>query len=290
MTKRHTGGSQDGGPVAKKGSSAGDGNRPPASRPGTSSGSSAPSSSRKKASFDGPRAFYDTITAADVAQNHQGHQIPSLTLNLFGQRNGAVAPRPGTSSGAATTKKISIDVARPSLDSILPSRSFGSLVPLHRPVNSLRSRSPLSGNRISQASTAVEPWTAVETSNTGPEKLPLPERSKSTTHLTESQGARRKQGIQEPLADTRLLIPGSHRRKASTASVSSTTPYAEMLAQSYGRDNRPGNMYSAGAFSGAPMVPAVPSPLSPTLDTITYQHIQEMSSKRISTLDYLRKA
>lgn len=38
-------------------------------------------------------------------------------------------------------------------------------------------------------------------------------------------------------------------------------------------------------LSFAPMQPP-----SPTLETITYQHIQETSSKRISTLDYLRKA
>jgi len=65
-------------------------------------------------------------------------------------------------------------------------------------------------------------------------------------------------------------------------SFTSTTPYSNMLA-------RPGTGYQNagpnGPSSFAPMQPP-----SPTLETITYQHIQETSSKRISTLDYLRKA
>lgn len=62
---------------------------------------------------------------------------------------------------------------------------------------------------------------------------------------------------------------------SGTESFSSTTPYVNMLA-------RPG----AGYQSSTAVIP----PPSPTLETITYQHIQETSSKRISTLDYLRKA
>jgi hypothetical protein len=69
---------------------------------------------------------------------------------------------------------------------------------------------------------------------------------------------------------------------SGTDSFTSTTPYANMLV-------RPGTGYQATAPNGPPSyVPIQPS--SPTLETITYQHIQETSSKRISTLDYLRKA
>ncbi|KAL2073729.1 hypothetical protein VTL71DRAFT_11055 [Oculimacula yallundae] len=47
---------------------------------------------------------------------------------------------------------------------------------------------------------------------------------------------------------------------------------------------RPSTGYSSSTNAIPPVSP------SPTLETITYQHIQETSSKRISTLDYLRKA
>ncbi|RAL59383.1 hypothetical protein DID88_006872 [Monilinia fructigena] len=54
---------------------------------------------------------------------------------------------------------------------------------------------------------------------------------------------------------------------------------------------RPGTGYQSSAGGPAGMgVMAPMQPGSPTLETITYQHIQEMAAKRISTLDYLRKA
>lgn len=66
-------------------------------------------------------------------------------------------------------------------------------------------------------------------------------------------------------------------------SQSTILPNVNMLA-------RPGTSYSTySSAGGGPGVvpPALPSP---TLENITYLHIQETSSKRISTLDYLRKA
>jgi hypothetical protein len=69
---------------------------------------------------------------------------------------------------------------------------------------------------------------------------------------------------------------------SGTDSFTSTTPYSNMLV-------RPGIAYQAMGSSGPPSF-APMQPPSPTLETITYQHIQETSSKRISTLDYLRKA
>jgi hypothetical protein len=41
---------------------------------------------------------------------------------------------------------------------------------------------------------------------------------------------------------------------------------------------------------GPPSFVASQQPGSPSLENITYQHIQDTASKRISTLDYLRKA
>ncbi|QSZ31668.1 hypothetical protein DSL72_001235 [Monilinia vaccinii-corymbosi] len=73
------------------------------------------------------------------------------------------------------------------------------------------------------------------------------------------------------------------RQSIDAESFTSTTPYSNMLA-------RPGTGYQSSAGGPAGMgVMAPMQPGSPTLETITYQHIQEMASKRISTLDYLRK-
>lgn len=70
---------------------------------------------------------------------------------------------------------------------------------------------------------------------------------------------------------------------SSKDSFTSTTPYVNMLV-------RPGTSHQPGTNNGQPNFQALQQPPSPTLETITYQHIQETSSKRISTLDYLRKA
>lgn len=73
-----------------------------------------------------------------------------------------------------------------------------------------------------------------------------------------------------------------HSPASRTDSYSSTTPYSNMLA-------RPATGYPIVGPNGPPAF-APMQPPSPTLENITYQHIQETSSKRISTLDYLRKA
>jgi hypothetical protein len=87
----------------------------------------------------------------------------------------------------------------------------------------------------------------------------------------------------------------THISPSERDSVSSTAPYANM-------------MLALGGFEGAkpknaatPMTAVDPKalplaialanmPPSPTLESITFQHIQETATKRISTLDYLRKA
>lgn len=75
----------------------------------------------------------------------------------------------------------------------------------------------------------------------------------------------------------------AHNSALRRGSDTSTTPYSNMLV-------RPGTGYQSIQSNGAGPTFAPMQPLSPTLETITYQHIQETSSKRISTLDYLRKA
>ena len=97
--------------------------------------------------------------------------------------------------------------------------------------------------------------------------------------------------------------PGALERKPSHSRTSSSAPKdtASAAHPTSRRDShtpapplpnmlaRPGTSYSTFGATGGPGVvpPALPSP---TLENITYLHIQETSSKRISTLDYLRKA
>ena len=78
-------------------------------------------------------------------------------------------------------------------------------------------------------------------------------------------------------------VPAAPSRPASVAeSFTSTTPYSNMLVR--------GSTNPAMGYNGPMPITTPLAPQSPTLENITYQHIQETSSKRISTLDYLRKA
>ncbi|PMD27483.1 hypothetical protein NA56DRAFT_561721 [Hyaloscypha hepaticicola] len=76
-------------------------------------------------------------------------------------------------------------------------------------------------------------------------------------------------------------IAESAQAPPSPESFTSTKPYENMMLV------RPG--YQSTTIDAPPALASMQPP-SPTLETITYQHIQETSSKRISTLDYLRKA
>ncbi|KFY24386.1 hypothetical protein V493_05269 [Pseudogymnoascus sp. VKM F-4281 (FW-2241)] len=75
-------------------------------------------------------------------------------------------------------------------------------------------------------------------------------------------------------------------------SWSSTAAYSKMIGVPFhqGGDNKQRSGSSAGT-NGAPLSATISNtPAIPSLESITYQHIQEAASKRISTLDYLRKA
>ncbi|KFY81588.1 hypothetical protein V500_11268 [Pseudogymnoascus sp. VKM F-4518 (FW-2643)] len=75
-------------------------------------------------------------------------------------------------------------------------------------------------------------------------------------------------------------------------SWSSTAAYSKMITVPFHQGEikaRSGS--SAGNNGTAPLSATISNtPASPSLESITYQHIQEVASKRISTLDYLRKA
>lgn len=91
---------------------------------------------------------------------------------------------------------------------------------------------------------------------------------------------------------------------ASSADTSQNSPYKENVRDSFTSTSAYSNMLSnfgsgfpttyrqsiGPTMSSQVVFGGMTTPLSPTIETITYQHIQEMSSKRISTLDYLRKA
>jgi hypothetical protein len=109
-------------------------------------------------------------------------------------------------------------------------------------------------------------------SDASPERR-RPSIQKDSSEITREQS--KPNGQQTP-AGTASHSRGHSRRDSYTAIL----PFSNMLV-------RPGTSHSS--FGGAPLIPPNQLP-SPTLENITYLHIQETSSKRISTLDYLRKA
>ena len=80
-----------------------------------------------------------------------------------------------------------------------------------------------------------------------------------------------------------IIIQASNHSPPSSGDPNITArPYVRMLA-------RPGTAYQVTGPGAMPILGPV-QPVSPTVETLTSQHIQELSSKRVSTLDYLRKA
>jgi hypothetical protein len=181
--------------------------------------------------------------------------------NIFG---GSKTPtRPSTSSGTSTTHS--------------ESHTYSSTTSASRASR----KASVSSTKDSQRGRN----TSIAHSHNSPEK----KRSNSTHAHTDNHplppGPIR-QGSDPKSADSFKQVAASAEAVQSPASgtdsFTSTTPYSNMLA-------RPGTGYQASGPGGPPIF-ALQQPPSPTLETITYQHIQETSSKRISTLDYLRKA
>ncbi|ELR06078.1 hypothetical protein VC83_03895 [Pseudogymnoascus destructans] len=76
-------------------------------------------------------------------------------------------------------------------------------------------------------------------------------------------------------------------------SWSSTAAFSKMITVpfSQGGEIKQRSGSSAGANGMAPLSATISNtPASPSVENITYQHIQDVASKRISTLDYLRRA
>ena len=204
--------------------------------------------------------------------------------SIFGGGSKRPPTRPGTSSGYTTTTSDSNGDSVASQDSTASSTSS---VPPPKPSSSSNARSPQNTRR---------PSIEITNFSNSPEKRPEPARSRSRLRAN-SRSVDRRQSISQPSGDTSTQLPPAHAQSSNRASTSSTAPYSNMLAASINRnaqDYRPDLGYQTGRFGAGAMVqgtvPPMVGPQSPTLETITFQHIHEMASKRISTLDYLRKA
>lgn len=177
--------------------------------------------------------------------------------NIFGlSKNNTVTRRPSTSGGSPKDK--------PPTDH--PPTPFGRKGSISS--KSLRGRT--------NSTTNFSPEKQRKQSVQYTDDFPLP--SAGTSRPTES---RWKSG-DSFLQGTAGIDLGGQSAHTRTDSYNSTTAFSNMLV-------RPSTAYSTlGTSAGGPSFPTQPP--SPTLENITYQHIQETSSKRISTLDYLRKA
>jgi hypothetical protein len=212
--------------------------------------------------------------------NSQDGGLFSRKGSIFGGGSKRPPTRPGTSSGYTTTTSDSNGDSIASQDSTASSTS--SLPP-----------------KASSGQNTRKPSIEITNFSNSPERRPEPARNRSRLR-TNSRSADRRQSISQPSGDTSIQIPPPppHTQSSHRASISSTAPYSNMLAASInrnGQDFRPDLSYQTASRFGAGaivpgMVPPLVGPQSPTLETITFQHIHEMASKRISTLDYLRKA
>lgn len=121
------------------------------------------------------------------------------------------------------------------------------------------------------------------TSSTSPEsrRPSVPHLEASVSAASQDSGSPRKSGESARKGrTTSIQHPTGRSRRDSYTSI---LPFSNMLA-------RPGTSYSSFGTSGGGSGIAPAQLPSPTLENITYLHIQETSTKRISTLDYLRKA
>jgi hypothetical protein len=189
--------------------------------------------------------------------------MASSTTTIFGTRTPTSTRRPSTSNGSPTSRSESVS-----------SYTTSRISSFNRKSSFSTARSPKKRNNSTVIHLPSERRTN-SSSTKYTDNYPLP-----VIH-TASQGE-----SQPRSADSYVKVVASAEAAQSppspTESVTSTTPYANMLV-------RPGTGYQTATSNGPPAFASM-APPSPTLETITYQHIQETSSKRISTLDYLRKA
>ncbi|KAH6674097.1 hypothetical protein B0J14DRAFT_31255 [Halenospora varia] len=187
---------------------------------------------------------------------------------IFGGSKTPTSTRPSTSSGSPTTHSESTSYSSVSRTSTFSRKA------------SFSTKSPKASyrGRNNSAAPGVPAFSPEKRSNS------IAAHHRETSQLL-GAGANRQSPENPPKsADSfrKVAAEAVPSPQSAAESFTSTTPYANMLV-------RPGTSYGHGS-AGGQLTYAPLQPPSPTLENITYQHIQETSSKRISTLDYLRKA
>jgi len=185
--------------------------------------------------------------------------------SIFGGNKTPTSMRPSTSGGSPTIRSESTHIST-------TSRTSG----FSRKTSLSTSKSSKISHRRHNNSTAIPSLSPGKHQN-----------SLSTQHVdTHSLPIRGPQNSEsQPISANnfgQIAASAQVVKSPGTDSFTSTTPYSNMIV-------KPGTGYQAVGANGPPSFANIQPP-SPTLESITFQQIQETSSKRISTLEYLRKA
>lgn len=200
-----------------------------------------------------------------------------LFSRLGGSKTSSSSTRPYTNSESTATHSELIFGSTTSRTSTGRTTSISSSSKSPRILQPSRSRNG-SISRIAVPTHSPEKRAHSATRYTDSEPLPIPIHSHQDTAdfpLPKSADSFRQVAAE--------AAPPRFRPVFGASSYTSTTPYSNMLVRPTGTNPTMG-------YNGPMPVSTPLAPPSPTLENITYQHIQETSSKRISTLDYLRKA
>ncbi|TVY43570.1 hypothetical protein LOCC1_G003034 [Lachnellula occidentalis] len=192
-------------------------------------------------------------------------------FSKFGSTKTPTSTRPTTSNESTATHLESTSYATQRTSTFSRATSFSS----HS--KSLRSRNN-SIARIAVPSLSPEKRARSATRYTDSSPLPVRVPSRRDTEALPKSA----DSFRQIAAGAEVVQAAPPRPPSVAESYTSTAPYSNMLVR--------GNTNPAMGYNGPMPITTPMAPPSPTLENITYQHIQETSSKRISTLDYLRKA
>lgn len=246
---------------------------------------------------------------AEKATKDTGHGGYFSKINFGGSLRSPAEPKskpPVSSNGQLTTilsNTSQISVSAPATGSAPSIKAPG----LYRKVSSSFLKQPKARIRTSSfgGTQIVDPthkYDSLESVNSQRKRPPIP-----TFQDSAAQQAQEPRGSVSELSPTTTIDSASgeaHPRKVQVEAEGAAAGEMETWAQAtYRPDNkmflnatvgeakvRSGS--SAGLNTGGmPLAQAqVNAPPSPSIEALTHQHIQEMASKRIATLDYLRKA
>jgi hypothetical protein len=205
-----------------------------------------------------------------VSNNNEGGRFSKA--NIFrASRTSTSSTRPSTSSGTLTAESQETHYYSFSRNSTFGREAFFSTRSAKAPALVHRDRK----NDSAKFPTLSQDKRANST-------LP-PSRGSNSAHS--GAGSAQEHGDRVKSANSLSQVAtdsGVSPKSTGVDSYTSTTPFSNMLVT--------GTSFQG---IGGPLGPSPYQPIqlpSPTLENITYHHIHETSSKRISTLDYLRKA